>query len=124
MRSISAPGQKARLQLCPLRCASPRAASPTSTRLSHVCHLSYGRDVENSAHHLYLASMKKIGFLSFGHWTLSTQSRPRSAAGTITQSIEVAVAAEELGADAAYFRVHHFARQLASRLPLLSAAGA
>ena len=40
------------------------------------------------------------------------------------QSIELAVAAEELGADGAYFRVHHFARQLASPFPLLAAIGA
>ena len=57
--------------------------------------------------------MKKIGFLSFGHWTPSSQSQTRSAADTLLQSIDLAVAAEELGADGAYFRVHHFARQLA-----------
>ena len=34
------------------------------------------------------------------------------------------MAAEELGADGAYFRVHHFARQLASPFPLLAAVGA
>ena len=68
--------------------------------------------------------MKKIGFLSFGHWTPSPQSGTRSAGDTLLQSIELAVAAEELGADGAYFRVHHFARQLASPFPLLAAAGA
>jgi alkanesulfonate monooxygenase SsuD/methylene tetrahydromethanopterin reductase-like flavin-dependent oxidoreductase (luciferase family) len=68
--------------------------------------------------------MKKIGFLSFGHWTLSSQSQTRSAADTLLQSIDLAVAAEELGADGAYFRVHHFARQLASPFPLLAAVGA
>jgi len=68
--------------------------------------------------------MKKIGFLSFGHWTLSSQSQTRSAADTLLQSIELAVAAEQLGADGAYFRVHHFARQLASPFPLLAAVGA
>src|SRR3979411_3246973 len=68
--------------------------------------------------------MKKIGFLSFGHWTPSPQSQPRSAADTLLQSIELAVAAEQLGADGAYFRVHHFARQLASPFPLLAAVGA
>jgi alkanesulfonate monooxygenase SsuD/methylene tetrahydromethanopterin reductase-like flavin-dependent oxidoreductase (luciferase family) len=68
--------------------------------------------------------MKKIGFLSFGHWTPSTQSQTRSAADTLLQSIDLAVAAEELGADGAYFRVHHFARQLASPFPLLAAVGA
>jgi alkanesulfonate monooxygenase SsuD/methylene tetrahydromethanopterin reductase-like flavin-dependent oxidoreductase (luciferase family) len=67
--------------------------------------------------------MKKIGFLSFGHWTASPQSQTRSAADTLLQSIELAVAAEQLGADGAYFRVHHFARQLASPFPLLAAVG-
>lgn len=68
--------------------------------------------------------MKKIGFLSFGHWTPSPQSQTRSAADTLLQSIDLAVAVEELGADGAYFRVHHFARQLASPFPLLAAVGA
>src|ERR1700758_1901370 len=68
--------------------------------------------------------MKKIGFLSFGHWTTSSQSQTRSAADTLLQSIELAVAAEELGADGAYFRVHHFARQLASPFPLRAPVGA
>src|SRR4030095_8730047 len=43
---------------------------------------------------------------------------------SLLQSIELAVAAEELGADGAYFRVHHFARQLGSPFPLLAAVGA
>jgi alkanesulfonate monooxygenase SsuD/methylene tetrahydromethanopterin reductase-like flavin-dependent oxidoreductase (luciferase family) len=68
--------------------------------------------------------VKKIGFLSFGHWTPSPQSRTRSASDALLQSIDLAVAAEELGADGAYFRVHHFARQLASPFPLLAAIGA
>ena len=67
--------------------------------------------------------MKKIGFLSFGHWTPSPQSQARSASDVLLQSIDLAVAAEELGADGAYFRVHHFARQLASPFPLLAAVG-
>lgn len=68
--------------------------------------------------------MKKIGFLSFGHWSPSPQSQTRSASDALLQSIDLAVAAEELGADGAYFRVHHFARQLASPFPLLAAVGA
>lgn len=68
--------------------------------------------------------MKKIGFLSFGHWTPSPHSQTRTAADALLQSIELAVAAEELGADGAYFRVHHFARQLGSPFPLLAACGA
>ncbi|WP_313353115.1 LLM class flavin-dependent oxidoreductase [Paracoccus sp. (in: a-proteobacteria)] len=68
--------------------------------------------------------MKKIGFLSFGHWSDDHGSQTRSAQDTLLQSIELAVAAEELGADGAYFRVHHFARQLGSPFPLLAAVGA
>jgi len=67
---------------------------------------------------------KKIGFLSFGHWSPASNSGTRSAADALLQSIDLAVAAEELGADGAYFRVHHFARQLAAPFPLLSAVGA
>lgn len=68
--------------------------------------------------------MKKIGFLSFGHWSSSPSSQVRSASDALLQSIELAEAAEDLGADGAYFRVHHFARQLGSPFPLLAAVGA
>ena len=69
-------------------------------------------------------SAKGIGFLSFGHWAPSPHSEVRTAADSLLQSIELAVAAEALGADGAYFRVHHFARQLGSPFPLLAAIGA
>jgi alkanesulfonate monooxygenase SsuD/methylene tetrahydromethanopterin reductase-like flavin-dependent oxidoreductase (luciferase family) len=68
--------------------------------------------------------MKKIGFLSFGHWSNHPAYQARTAGDTLLQSIDLAVAAEEIGLDGAYFRVHHFARQLASPFPLLSAIGA
>src|SRR3954466_13203908 len=68
--------------------------------------------------------MKRIGFLSFGHWSEAPYSEVRSASDALLQSIDLAVAAEEMGADGAYFRVHHFARQLGSPFPLLSAIGA
>jgi alkanesulfonate monooxygenase SsuD/methylene tetrahydromethanopterin reductase-like flavin-dependent oxidoreductase (luciferase family) len=68
--------------------------------------------------------MKKIGFLSFGHWTPSPHSQTRTASDALLQSIELAVAAEELGADGAFFRVHHYARQLGSPFPLLAAVAA
>src|SRR5215210_6012218 len=68
--------------------------------------------------------MKKIGFLSFGHWSASQHSMVRSGADALLQSIELAVAAEEVGADGAYYRVHHFTQQLASPFPLLAAAAA
>ncbi|WP_105565208.1 LLM class flavin-dependent oxidoreductase [Microbacterium halophytorum] len=70
------------------------------------------------------ASRKSIGFLSFGHWTPHPESRTQSAGDVLHQSIDLAQAAEDVGADGAYFRVHHFARQLASPFPLLAAAGA
>jgi alkanesulfonate monooxygenase SsuD/methylene tetrahydromethanopterin reductase-like flavin-dependent oxidoreductase (luciferase family) len=70
------------------------------------------------------APLKRIGFLSFGHWSDAYGSQVRSASDSLLQSIELAVAAEELGADGAYFRVHHFARQLGSPFPLLAAVGA
>ncbi|KIC93849.1 LLM class flavin-dependent oxidoreductase [Flavihumibacter solisilvae] len=68
--------------------------------------------------------MKKIGFLSFGHWGSHPAYKARSAADTLLQSIDLAVAAEEMGLDGAYVRVHHFAAQLASPFPLLAAIGA
>jgi len=68
--------------------------------------------------------MKKIGFLSFGHWANHPGYNVRSASDALLQSIDLAVAAEEIGLDGAYFRVHHFAAQLASPFPLLSAIGA
>jgi acetyl esterase/lipase len=71
-----------------------------------------------------VSNMKKIGFLSFGHWTPSAQSRAQSAADVLLQSIDLAVEAERLGMDGAYFRVHHFAQQFASPFSLLAAVGA
>jgi len=68
--------------------------------------------------------MKKIGFLSFGHWNPSPHSQTRSASDVLHQTIDLAVGAEELGVDGAYVRVHHFARQLSSPFPLLAAMGA
>ena len=68
--------------------------------------------------------MQRIGFLSFGHWHPHPTSRTRTAADALRQTIELAQAAEEIGLDGAYVRVHHFARQLASPFPLLAAIGA
>jgi alkanesulfonate monooxygenase SsuD/methylene tetrahydromethanopterin reductase-like flavin-dependent oxidoreductase (luciferase family) len=68
--------------------------------------------------------MKKIGFLSFGHWRPAAGSQTRTAADALLQTIELAEAAEEIGIDGAFVRVHHFERQLASPFPLLSAIGA
>ena len=68
--------------------------------------------------------MKRIGFLSFGHWSDAPYSQVRSASDALVQTIELAEAVEALGGDGAYVRVHHFARQLASPFPLLAAIGA
>jgi alkanesulfonate monooxygenase SsuD/methylene tetrahydromethanopterin reductase-like flavin-dependent oxidoreductase (luciferase family) len=64
---------------------------------------------------------KRIGFLTFGHWQPVPGSQVRTGRDALVQSVELAVAAEELGIDGAYVRVHHFARQLSSPFPLLSA---
>jgi alkanesulfonate monooxygenase SsuD/methylene tetrahydromethanopterin reductase-like flavin-dependent oxidoreductase (luciferase family) len=68
--------------------------------------------------------VKKIGFLSFGHWRNAGGSQTRTAADALLQTIDLAQAAEEIGIDGAYVRVHHFERQLASPFPLLSAIAA
>ncbi|HET6507271.1 MAG TPA: LLM class flavin-dependent oxidoreductase [Baekduia sp.] len=70
------------------------------------------------------ALRKRIGFLSFGHWSQAPGSQVRTAADALRQSVELAAGAEALGIDGAYVRVHHFARQLASPFPLLAAMAA
>ncbi len=66
----------------------------------------------------------RIGFLSFGHWQRAQWSQTPTAREALTQTIELAEAADEIGIDGAFVRVHHFARQLASPFPLLAAIGA
>jgi hypothetical protein len=68
--------------------------------------------------------VKKIGFLSFGHWRDVPGSQTRSAADSLLQTVELAQAAEDIGVDGAFVRVHHFERQLASPFPLLAAIAA
>lgn len=71
--------------------------------------------------------MKAFGFLSFGHYSLSPQpAHPHmlSARDMLHQSIELAVEADRLGVNGAYFRVHHFAPQQTAPMPLLSAIAA
>ena len=68
--------------------------------------------------------MKKIGFLSFGHYRDVPGSLTPTARDALLQTIDLAVAAEEIGADGAYVRVHHFAPQQASPFPLLAAMAA
>jgi alkanesulfonate monooxygenase SsuD/methylene tetrahydromethanopterin reductase-like flavin-dependent oxidoreductase (luciferase family) len=67
---------------------------------------------------------KKIGFLTFGHWQPASWSATPTAREAIVQTVELAVAAEELGVDGAFLRVHHFAPQLSAPFPLLAAIAA
>ena len=62
--------------------------------------------------------------MSFGHWMDHPDSLVKTGGDSLKQSVELAVAAEEVGADGAFFRVHHFARQLGSPAPLLAAIAA
>jgi alkanesulfonate monooxygenase SsuD/methylene tetrahydromethanopterin reductase-like flavin-dependent oxidoreductase (luciferase family) len=66
---------------------------------------------------------KRIGFLSFGHWQQAEWSQTRTPQDALSQTVELAVAAEELGVDGAFVRVHHFARQLSGPFPLHAAIG-
>src|SRR5262245_37901323 len=68
--------------------------------------------------------MKKIGFLSFGHWSAAPYSQVRSGSDALLQSSQLAVAAEELVADGAFSRVQPVVQQLESASPLLAAIGA
>jgi alkanesulfonate monooxygenase SsuD/methylene tetrahydromethanopterin reductase-like flavin-dependent oxidoreductase (luciferase family) len=70
------------------------------------------------------AERKRIGFLSFGHWSAQPGSATPTAAEALRQTVELAEGAEAIGIDGAYVRVHHFARQFASPFPLLAAMGA
>lgn len=64
--------------------------------------------------------MKSFGFLSFGHYAIGNQAGP-GAADMLKQALELSQAADEIGVNGAYFRVHHFAPQGASPMPLLGA---
>ena len=64
--------------------------------------------------------MKYFGFLSFGHYSNGGR-HGITAAESLHQAIDLSVAADELGVNGAFFRVHHFAPQAAAPMPLLSA---
>lgn len=68
--------------------------------------------------------MRAFGFLSFGHYGDVPGSRTRSAGDMMRQTIELAEGADEIGVNGAYLRVHHFARQAAAPIPLLTAMAA
>ncbi|WP_179396134.1 LLM class flavin-dependent oxidoreductase [Lacticaseibacillus absianus] len=66
---------------------------------------------------------KKIGFLSFGFWQ-KNNSVVTSAQQSYEESVDLAVEAEKLGVDGAWYRVHHFADQIGTPYPLMAAIGA
>ncbi|WP_344818628.1 LLM class flavin-dependent oxidoreductase [Microbacterium soli] len=68
--------------------------------------------------------MKAFGFLSFGHYADVPGSVTRTAGDMLRQTIEIAEGADEIGVNGAYVRVHHWARQAASPIPLLTAMAA
>ncbi|MFI8633737.1 LLM class flavin-dependent oxidoreductase [Microbacterium sp. NPDC077663] len=68
--------------------------------------------------------MQRFGTLSFGHYGPLGGGRELTAGDSMLQAIDLAQGMDELGVNGAYFRVHHFARQQASPLPLLAAIAA
>ena len=68
--------------------------------------------------------MQRFGTLSFGHYGPLGGGRSLSAGESLHQAIDLAQGMDELGVNGAYFRVHHFARQQASPMPLLAAIAA
>lgn len=66
---------------------------------------------------------KKIGFLSFGFWQ-PEHSVVKTAKQSYEESVQLAVEAEKLGVDGAWFRVHHFADQIGTPYPLMAAIAA
>lgn len=70
-----------------------------------------------------MSTRKKIGFLTFGHWSAAPGSRTPGPGATLTQTVAMAVAAEEAGLDGAWIRSHHFQHMISSPFPLLAAMG-
>ena len=68
--------------------------------------------------------MQRFGTLSFGHYGPLGGGRQLSARDSMLQAVELAEGMDELGANGIYFRVHHFARQQSSPMPLLAAIAA
>ncbi|MFF2372245.1 LLM class flavin-dependent oxidoreductase [Agromyces sp. NPDC058110] len=68
--------------------------------------------------------MQRFGTLSFGHYGHLGGGRELSAGDSMLQAIDLAQGMDDLGVNGAYFRVHHFARQQASPMPVLAAIAA
>lgn len=73
---------------------------------------------------MVIVGMKGFGFLSFGHYGPGRGSQTVTAKDSLHQAIDLAVAADQIGVNGAYFRVHHFATQQSAPFPLLSAIAA
>src|SRR6059058_547607 len=89
-----------------------------------IYHVNWSRVNDNAAvmDNSNQANRKRIGFLSFGAWHPGG-GMTHTGADALQQTVELAVAAEQIGIDGAFVRVHHFARQLSSPFPLLAAIG-
>ncbi|GAA5033326.1 LLM class flavin-dependent oxidoreductase [Microbacterium fluvii] len=68
--------------------------------------------------------MRRFGTLSFGHYGPLGGGRQLTAGDSMRQAIDLAQGMDDLGANGIYFRVHHFARQQSSPMPLLAAIAA
>ncbi|HEY9365111.1 MAG TPA: LLM class flavin-dependent oxidoreductase [Agromyces sp.] len=68
--------------------------------------------------------MQRFGTLSFGHYGPLGGGRQLTAGDSMLQAIDLAQGMDDLGVNGAYFRVHHFARQQSSPMPLLAAIAA
>ncbi|WP_309131804.1 LLM class flavin-dependent oxidoreductase [Brevibacterium sp.] len=68
--------------------------------------------------------MRAFGFLSFGHHGTGAARGEFGAREALQQAVEIGVGADEIGVNGAYFRVHHFAKQAAAPIPLLTAIAA
>ncbi|GAA1852952.1 LLM class flavin-dependent oxidoreductase [Microbacterium koreense] len=68
--------------------------------------------------------MERFGTLSFGRYGPLGAGRQLTAGDSMLQAIDLAQGMDELGVNGSYFRVHHFARQQSSPMPLLAAIAA
>jgi len=68
--------------------------------------------------------MERFGPLSFGHYGPLGGGRILTARDSLLQAIDLAQGMDDLGVNGISFRVHHFARQQSSPMPLLAAIAA
>lgn len=68
--------------------------------------------------------MERFGTLSFGHYGPLGGGRSLTAGDSLRQAVDLAQGMDDLGVNGIAFRVHHFARQQSSPMPLLAAIAA